>query len=89
MPAALASFSPTSVLPVKLIFRTRRSLHSAGPIRLPEPVMHCKPFSGRPASSNACVNLRAESGVVLAGLSITALPAASAGPTLWSTSRRG
>ena len=47
------------------------------------------PSGGRPASSRISTSVSAESGVSLAGLRITALPAASAGPTLWQTRLSG
>ena len=55
----------------------------------PEPVTHCTASAGTPASTRISVSLRADSGVSDAGLMMTALPAASAGPTLWATRLRG
>ena len=88
-PATRVICSPTAVEPVKLIFRTRGSAQSTGPSSEPEPVRHWIAFSGNPASSSLRVRNSAVSGVCRAGLSTTALPAASAGPTLWMTSMAG
>ena len=88
-PAVLVMCSPTSRLPVKVILRTRGSATSASPIWLPEPVTHCTASGGTPASSSTSVSLRAERGVSVAGLMMTELPAAMAGPTLWATRFRG
>ena len=84
-PATLQIRSPTSRLPVNVIFRTRGSAHRPSPIVPPLPVMHWMPSAGTPHSSRSWVSLRALSGVSLAGFRMTALPAASAGPTLWHT----
>src|SRR2546426_171353 len=82
MPAMRQIRSPISRLPVKVILRTRRSETSTSPISPPEPVRHWIPSGGSPASSKISVSFRAESGVSVAGLTTTELPAASAGPTL-------
>ena len=74
--------SPTSRLPVKLTFRTRGSETIASPISPPDPVTHWTASGGAPASSSISVSLSAESGVSDAGLMMTELPAARAGPTL-------
>ena len=81
--------SPTSRLPVKVILRTRRSAQIRSPISPPEPVTHWTPSGGKPAWSRISVSFSAESGVSVAGLSTTAFPAASAGPTLWQTRLSG
>lgn len=44
IPAIRVICSPTAVLPVKLIFRTRGAAHNAGPIHEPAPVIVCSPF---------------------------------------------
>ena len=75
--------SPTSWLPVKLILRIRESPANASPMTLPEPVMQAIASGGSPASSRISTSASDDSGVSLAGLSTTELPAASAGPTLW------
>ena len=82
MPAMRQMFSPTSRLPVKVILRTRASDTSGSPISPPEPVRHWTPSGGTPASSRISVSLRPDSGVSEAGLMITELPPAMAGPTL-------
>ena len=84
-PATLQIRSPMSRLPVKVILRTRGSLHRALPRLLPGPVRHCTASGGAPASTNNSISLRADSGVSVAGLMMQALPAAIAGPTLWHT----
>src|SRR2546427_309556 len=85
MPAVLQMRSPTSRLPVKVIFLTRRSATSRSPISPPEPVSVLSPSGGSPASSRISVSRSADSGVSVAGLSTTAFPPARAGPTLWQT----
>ena len=75
-PAALHICSPTSLLPVNVTFLTLGSETIRFPISPPGPVIHCIASSGAPASSNIFVNLRAESGVSVAGLIITEFPAA-------------
>ncbi len=81
-PAAATIFRPTASLPVKEIFRTRRSPQIAAPSSPPGPVRQAIADSGRPHSNSNRVNARADSGVTPAGLSNTAFPAAIAGPTL-------
>ena len=81
--------SPTSLLPVKVTFLTRGSATKGSPILLPEPVMHCTASAGAPASRRISVSFSAESGVSVAGLMITELPAARAGPTLCATRLSG
>src|SRR5205807_2178881 len=88
-PATRQICSPTSRLPVKVILRTRGSRQSASPISPPLPVMHCTASGGAPASSMILVSLSALSGVSVAGFTMTLLPAARAGPTLWQTRWRG
>src|SRR6266446_5956651 len=89
MPAVLQMRSPTSRLPVKVIFLTRRSATSRSPISPPEPVSVLSPSGGSPASSRISVSRSADSGVSVAGLSTTAFPPARAGPTLWQTRLSG
>ena len=84
-PAVLQMRSPTSRLPVNVTFRTRGSATSGSPILLPEPVMHCIDSAGAPASKRISVSFSAERGVSVAGLMMTELPAARAGPTLCAT----
>ena len=81
-PAVLHILSPISRLPVKVTFRTLESATKGSPILLPEPVMHWIAPVGTPASSKISVSFKADKGVSVAGLIITELPAASAGPTL-------
>ena len=85
IPATRQMRSPTSRLPVKVIFRTRGSAQRRSPSSPPGPVMHWMPSAGSPASRRISVSLSADRGVSVAGFTMTALPAASAGPTLWHT----
>ena len=80
---------PVAVDPVKETFRTRGSVTSTSPRVLPGPVRTDSASGGRPASTKHCASFSAVSGVARAGLSTTALPAASAGAILCSTSRAG
>ena len=89
IPAVWQMCSPTSRLPVKVTFRTRLSATSRSPISPPEPVSVLIASGGSPASSRISVSLSAESGVSVAGFTMTALPPAMAGPTLWQTRLRG
>ena len=70
-------------------FRTRGSDTSTSPNEPPGPVSTDSTPSGRPASTKHSARASAVSGVVRAGLRMTAFPAASAGPTLCSTSSDG
>ena len=85
IPAAFEIASPTSREPVNEILRTRGSEARALPTTLPPPVMVWTASGGTPASSMISQRRSATTGVSEAGLLITALPAASAGPTLWQT----
>jgi len=85
IPAVRQMCSPTSRLPVNVIFLTRLSATSVSPISPPEPVGVLIPSAGNPASSRISVSFSADSGVSVAGLAMTALPPAIAGPTLWHT----
>ena len=84
-PAILQMCSPTSLLPVNVIFRTRLSVLIESPISFPLPVTHWIASGGRPASNSTSTSFSAESGVSVAGLISTEFPAASAGPTLCIT----
>src|SRR5699024_2999729 len=62
---------------------------SRSPSSPPEPVSTDSTPSGSPASMKHSARANAVSGVVLAGLRITELPAASAGAILWLTNSAG
>ena len=70
---------PTSVDPVNTILRTAGWSTRRCPTTLPWPGSTWNTPSGRPAASASSAILIAVSGVISAGLAITALPAASAG----------
>ncbi len=70
---------PTVVDPVKTIFATPGCSTSALPVTGPAPGSTWKRCSGSPATRASSASRRAVSGVVSAGLRMTALPAASAG----------
>ena len=70
---------PTSVEPVNTILPTAGWPTSRCPTTLPLPGSTWNTPSGRPADSASSPILIAVSGVISAGLAITALPAASAG----------
>ena len=76
---------PTAPEPVKVISLTRSSSTSTSPIAAAEPETTLIQPGGRPASSSSCARKSADSGVVEAGLSTTAQPAASAGAILCAT----
>jgi hypothetical protein len=59
--------------------RTRESSTRALPTLEPEPVTRLRTPGGNPASLKISTNIRAQSGVSLAGLSTTVLPATRAG----------
>src|SRR4051812_22672788 len=88
-PARWVIRSPTPVEPVKETFRTRGSDTSASPNVLAGPVSTDSTPSGRPASTKHFASANAVSGVLRAGLSTTALPAANAGAILCRTSNPG
>jgi hypothetical protein len=88
-PAVREIRSPIAVDPVKEILRMRGSATSRSPISLPWPVRTESTFSGSPASTKQAASASAVSGTVSAGLSTTALPAASAGATLCSANSAG
>ena len=62
---------------------------SSWPAVLPGPVMKLKTPGGSPASTVALYNLRPRSGVAVAGLKTTVLPATSAPPDGPAASARG
>ena len=72
---------PTSVDPVNTTLRTSGWVTNRCPTTDPSPGSTCSTSSGIPASSASSAIRSAVSGVSSAGLSTTALPAASAGPT--------
>ena len=77
------SFWPTSVEPVKLSLRRRKSSSSGFETALElELVMTFRTPPGSPASSRICATASALSGVALAGFRIIVQPAATAGPIL-------
>ena len=81
--ACLSRTRPTSVEPVNVSLRNRRSGRSASDTDFDfELVITLTTPSGSPASDSACMNMRVVSGVADAGLSTTVQPAASAGATL-------
>ena len=83
-PATPFRCQPTSGLPVK----ERRSIRGSAASRSASAVDEGTTETaagGHPASSAIAPSARAESGVLVAGRTITALPAASAGPSLWQT----
>ena len=70
---------PTSVEPVKTILRTSGCLTRCSPATAPLPGTTWKTSSGSPACKASSARRSAVSGVYCAGLTITVLPAASAG----------
>ena len=88
-PARWVMRVPMTVDPVNEILFTRGSLTSASPSSPPDPVSTDSTPSGSPASTKHAASARAVNGVVRAGLSTTAFPAANAGATLCSTSSDG
>jgi|GEM_PF-3864775 len=74
---------PTSVEPVKVIFRTFSLLVSSPPIADEDlPVMTLSSPFGRPARSANSASASADRGVIVAGFRTIAQPTASAGPAL-------
>ena len=67
-PASLTIFSPTSRLPVKLIFRTRGSVQSFSPSALPPPVRQEMANGGRPASSRISTSFERDQRRIAGGL---------------------
>ena len=88
-PASWVMRVPTRVDPVNEILLTRESPTKACPRSPPGPVSTDRTPSGSPASTKHAARARAVNGVVRAGLSTTALPAARAGATLCRTSSGG
>ena len=80
---------PTSVEPVKPIFRTSGWVASAWPASAPLPGNTCSTPSGRPASCASWPSISAVNGVSDAGLRTTELPAASAGAIFQQAMRNG
>ncbi len=72
---------PTSVEPVKEIFRTVTFEVSSPPISAAAPVTTLSTPAGTPARSASTASARAENGVCDAGFTTAVQPAASAGPT--------
>ncbi len=88
MKATFCSRQPTAALPVNETAFTRSSptIRSASSVRHGITVTAA---GGAPASSRISPIARAESGVFEAGRTMHGQPAASAGPSLWATSRSG
>ncbi len=78
MPAMRVRRSPVTVSPVKWMALVPGLLTSSSPTTPPGPVTTLTAPAGKPASSKISANIRALYGVVLAGLKMTALPAARA-----------
>ena len=85
--ASLMMCLPTRVEPVNAIMSTWGWRTSASPASSPVPVTIPITPGGR--ASNAVASRSVESGVWSAGLTITVLPAASAGATFHAMSRSG
>ena len=80
---------PTLAEPVKLSAPVSSCSTIALPTSEPGPGTTLSQPCGRPASTRIAASFSAEIGVCPAGLSTTALPAASAGPSLWATRLSG
>ena len=89
MPAAVVMRRPVSTPPVNVTRRTRGSATRASPSSSPRPVTTFSRPGGSPDSTRSCARRSAESGVAVPGFSTTALPPASAGPTLWQAIASG
>src|SRR5262245_31938293 len=89
IPALATMARPTAALPVKVTLATRGSDTSQSPTVPPGPTTRLMTPAGRPASLKIRQSAAAVSGVVEAGFSTTALPAANAGATLWATRLSG
>ncbi|MNC45905.1 hypothetical protein D3C75_948970 [compost metagenome] len=87
-PAPCAICSPVAKPPVKETMRTSRTATSALPSSAP-PVATVTTASGNPASTRYCTSFRAERGASSEGFRMTALPPASAGPSLCATRLSG
>ena len=77
--APAITLTPTSVEPVKTILRTSGWVMKRSPTTEPLPGSTWNSPSGRPASRPSSASRIVVSGVISAGLTSTALPAASAG----------
>ena len=80
---------PTSVEPVKDTTSTPGCSPSASPTEEPGPVITLNTPSGMPASAANSASFRVESEVTLAGLRMTLLPSARAGPSFQPTIMSG
>ena len=87
--AALAISLPTSVDPVNATLSTSWWEASAAPAVSPNPGTTLITPSGRPASAISPASRSAVSGVCSAGLRITVLPVASAGPSFQAAMSSG
>src|SRR5487761_1116190 len=85
--ARAITFLPVGVDPVSAIFRMIGWSTMASPVAVPSTTLTTP--SGRPPSISASMHARVESGVVLAGLRTTVLPAAIAGASLFAASVSG
>ena len=83
------NFFPTSVEPVKEIFRQSGLSRNSCPISAAEPAMSWNTAVGKPAVSTHSAKTDAHNGVRLAGFKITVHPAASAGATFLTASTSG
>src|SRR6266702_692427 len=81
-PTAARIDAPTSLLPVKVTAARTGLLSNAGASTLPRPVVTDRTPAGKPASVSAAARSRLTTGVSVAGLSTTELPAKSAGASL-------
>src|SRR5207249_4542279 len=80
--APAISFCPTSVEPVKVIFRQIGLFENSSPIIDAEPLTHWKTPLGSFAASQHSAKARLHSGVWLAGFRIVEQPPARAGATV-------
>ena len=80
--ARAITFLPVGVEPVSAILRISGWVTIASPVPVPRTTLTTP--SGSPPSISAWMQARVESGVVLAGLRTTVLPAAIAGATLFA-----
>ena len=87
--AFCARARPTSVPPVKETLRMAGCVTSRSPTTPPAPGRTEKSPGGRPAASTMRASSRQTSGLQEAGLSSTALPAASAGATFCASEAMG
>ena len=80
---------PVTVAPVKPILRMRGWRRISSPTVEPEPVTTLKAPGVTPAWQSSSTTRRSVKGVVFAGLTMTAFPATSAGPSLFPNSATG